>query len=49
MEDAPIGKDIYPAHLPRNNQDQFAEEKVQVGSWGNLEVNMKFVQKITIF
>ena len=48
-EDAPIGKEVYPAHLHRNIQDQLVGKKVQVGSWGNLDVTMKHNQKITIF
>ena len=49
LEDAPIGKDVYPAQLPRHKQDQFVGEKVQVGSWGNLAINKGGNQKLTIF
>ena len=49
LEDAPIGKDVYPAQLPSNKHDQFVGGKVQVGSWGHLAINKGGDQKITIF
>jgi hypothetical protein len=35
-EDAPIGKDVYPAQLPKDDFDQFIGRNVQIGGWGKL-------------
>jgi len=48
-DDAPIGIDVYPAHLSTDQQDQFVGKKVQLGSWGYLEVNGKYDPIITTF
>ena len=41
--------EVYQAHLHRNIQDKLVGKKIQVGSWGNVDVTMKHNKKITIF
>ena len=33
-EDAPIGKEVYPAKLPMDDSDLFIGRSVQIGGWG---------------
>ena len=35
-EDAPIGREVYPAQLPKYDSDQFIGRNVQIGGWGIL-------------